>query len=190
MILNRTTGRVLLLAVLGLAFECAACSRHAGVLATPFPASNEVAGWVQTGDTRTFSATELWSYIDGDAERYVKAGVQTTSTADYNFQNTVDTVVDIYTMANAHGARTIFDGEPASQAKSVQLGDSGRLYTGSLVFCRRDYFVRVVAYKQTPEVQQALQDLARGIERRLSEGMSAAEGVSDHGKCRGVAVLV
>ena len=109
----------------------AACSRHAGVPATPFPASNEVAGWVKTGDTRTFSATELWSYIDGDAERYVKAGVQSTaSTADYNFQNTFDAVVDIYTMGDAKGARTILEGEPAGQAKSVQLGDSGRLYTG------------------------------------------------------------
>ncbi|MGD1078977.1 MAG: DUF6599 family protein [Candidatus Sulfotelmatobacter sp.] len=170
MILNRTTGRVLLLGVLCLGgLEDVACSRHAGVPATPFPASNEVAGWVKTGDTRTFSAMELWSYIDGDAERYVKAGVQTTSTADYNFQNTVDAVVDIYTMGSAQGARTIFEGEPASQTKSVQVGDSGRLYTGSLVFWRGNYLVRIVAYKQSSEVQTALQALGHGIERRLSE---------------------
>ncbi len=169
MILNRTTRGLVLLPVLCLALGYAACSRHSGVPATPFPASNEVAGWVKTGDTRSFSATELWSYIDGDAERYVKAGVQTTSTADYKFQNIVDAVVDIYTMGNAQGARTIFESEPASQAKSVPLGDSGRLYTGSLVFRRGPYLVRVVAYKQSPEVQAALQALGYGIERRLSE---------------------
>jgi hypothetical protein len=160
---------MLLLATLCLAFGNAACSRHAGAQATPFPVSDEVTGWVKTGDTRTFSATELWSYIDGDAERYVKAGVQKTLTTDYKFQNTVEAVVDIYTMGNAQGARTIFEGEPASQAKSVQLGDGGRLYAGSLVFCRKQYLVRIVAYKQSPEVQTALEALGRGIERRLSE---------------------
>jgi hypothetical protein len=170
MIFKRTTGRSLLLAASCLAvLAFVACSRHAGISATPFPASNEVAGWVKTGDTRTFSATELWSYIDGDAERYVKAGVQSTSTADYHFQNGFDAVVDIYTMGDAKGARMILEGEPAGQAQSVQLGDSGRLYAGSLVFCKGRYLVRVVAYKQPPEVQKALQELGREIERRLSE---------------------
>lgn len=169
MIPKATTGHFLLVAIVCVVFGNAACSRHAGAQATPFPVSNEVAGWVKTGDTRTFSAAELWSYIDGDAERHVKAGVQKTSTADYKFQNTVEAVVDIYTMGNPQGARAIFEREPASQAKSVQLGDGGRLYAGSLVFCRKQYLVRIVAYKQSPEVQTALQALARGIDRRLSE---------------------
>ena len=169
MIPKGTTSHFLLLAIVCVALGSSACTRHAGAHATPFLVSNEVAGWVKTGDTRTFSAAELWSYIDGDAERYVKAGVQKTSTADYKFQNTVEAVVDIYTIGNAQGARTIFEGESASQAKSVQLGDSGRLSAGSLLFCRRQYLVRIVAYKQSPEVQTALQALARGIDRRLSE---------------------
>ena len=170
MTLKSTTGRGLILAVVCLAvLTLGACSRHAATPASPFPASNEVAGWVKTGETRTFSATELWSYIDGDAERYVKAGVQSTSTADYNFKNSFDTVVDIYTMGDAQGARTIFEGEPAGQAKPVSIGDSGRLYGGSLVFCRGRYLVRAVAYKQSSEVQQALQDLSRAIEQRLPQ---------------------
>jgi hypothetical protein len=81
----------------------AACDRRAGRAASHFPPSNEVAGWSKTGETRTFSATELWNYIDGDAERYVKAGVQSTSTSDYNFKNASDAVVDIYTMKDARG---------------------------------------------------------------------------------------
>jgi hypothetical protein len=170
MTLKRTTSRSVLLAAACLAvLAYTACSRHAGIPAMPFPASNEVAGWVKTGDTRTFSATELWSYIDGDAERYVKAGVQSTATADYNFQNAFDAVVDVYTMNDAKGARAILEGEPAGQSKSVQLGDSGRLYTGSLIFCKGRYLVRVVAYKQTPDVPQALQGLGREIERRLAQ---------------------
>ena len=93
----------LLVAALALALSLA-CSRR--VPAAPFPASNEVAGWAKIGETRTFSAAELWSYVDGDAERYVKAGVQSTSTADYKFKDQFDAAIDIYTMSSTAGART------------------------------------------------------------------------------------
>jgi len=173
-IMKRTTvtgtkeGR-LILAVCLAVWAYTGCSRHAGVLPTPFPASNVVAGWVKTGDTRTFSATELWNYIDGDAERYVKAGVQATSTADYKFQDKFEAVAEVYSMASTAGARTIFESEPAGQAKPLQLGDTGRLYAGSMVFCKGRYLVRIVAYKELPEVQPALQALGREIERHLSQ---------------------
>jgi hypothetical protein len=49
----------------------------------------------------------------------------------------------------------------------VDIGETGRLYSGALVFCKGRFLVRVVAYKQSPEVQQALQDLSREIEWRL-----------------------
>jgi len=166
--LKITNLRVLLVGALCVVLLAdAACSRPARVPVSPFPASNEVAGWAKTGDIRNFSSTELWNYIDGDAERYVKAGVQTTSTADYNFQNQFDAVVDVYTMSSAAGARTILESEQGSGAKSVQIGDRAQLYAGSLVFCKGSHLVRIVAYKQTPEVATALQDLGREIERRL-----------------------
>ena len=145
-----------------------ACSRHTEGQATPFPASNEVAGWVKTGDARTFAASELWSYIDGDAERYVKAGVQSTTTSDYKFQDRFEAVADVYVMTNAEGARTILNSETASQSQALQLGDGGRLYSGSLVFCKGKYLVRIVAYKEGTDVQQALRDLGRAIDQRLS----------------------
>ncbi|MGP0020333.1 MAG: DUF6599 family protein [Candidatus Sulfotelmatobacter sp.] len=170
MIVEITKTHVLLVSTLCVVmFAAAACSRPARVQVSPFPASNEVVGWAKNGDIRTFSATELWNYIDGDAERYVKAGVQTTSTADYNFQNQFDAVVDVYTMSSAAGARTILESEQGSGAKSVQIGDRARLYAGSLVFCKGSHLVRIVAYKQSPEVATALQDLGREIERHLAE---------------------
>jgi len=145
-----------------------ACNRPPGVPATPFPASGEVAGWAKTDDVRTFPAADLWNYIDGDAERYVKAGVRSASTADYKYQNKFDAAVDIYIMANAAGARKILEAEPTGEAKSVQLGDSARLYAGSLIFIKGPYLVRIVAYKVSPDVQPALLELGRGIETRLA----------------------
>ena len=147
----------------------AGCNRKTGLTSGPFPASNEVSGWAKTGETRTFDAANLWRYIDGDAEKYLKAGVESVSTADYKYQNKVEAVVDVYTMTSGDGAGKIFDSEPARNAKAVSLGDSARLYGQSLIFHQARYLVRIVAYEGSPEVQQGILELGHGLAERLKK---------------------
>jgi len=144
------------------------CNRESRGSAAPFPISNEVAGWAKTSDIRGFEASDLWQYIDGEAERYLKAGVQKVFTADYKFQNKVDATVDVYTMGNPDGAAKILESEPLGSATQVRLGDSARLYDQSLVFRKGSYLVRIVAYQASVETPQAIVALGRGIERRLT----------------------
>jgi hypothetical protein len=156
-----------LLVIVGLALLLNfSCKRHPPTEQSSFPASNQVVGWATAGDMRSFEAADLWKYIDGDAERYLKAGVQRVSTADYKFQNKVDATVDIYTMGNAEGAEKIFRSEPAVDA--IQLGDDARLHSQTLVFRKGAYLVRIVAFEESAETQQALLQLGRSIESRLS----------------------
>ena len=172
MITHSTIFRGSLLISLCLAFlGVAACHRTCGKtgLAVPCINSNEAAGWAKTGEIRTFAAADLWKYIDGEAERYLKAGVETVSTADYRFHDKFDAVVDIYTMGNAAGAEKIFESEPAANADAPHLGDSARLYSQSLVFRKGPYLVRITAYEDSAEIKPALLGLARAIEQRLGK---------------------
>jgi Family of unknown function (DUF6599) len=147
---------------------CASCNRQPNAGAA-FPASNDVAGWTKTSDVRTFEAADLWKYIDGEAEKYLKADVQRASTADYKFQNQLEAVMDIYTMSSANGAAQVFDSEPAADAKPVQLADSARLFSQSLVFRKGRYLVRIVTYEESGDAQQALLALGRGVAQRLGK---------------------
>ena len=161
--------RGVLLVMLGVALLLdTSCKRQPGTAPPFFPASNQVAGWAKTGDTRTFEAAVLWKYIDGDAERYLKAGVQRVSTADYKFQDKVNATVDIYTMGNAEGAEKIFKSEPAVDVKPILLGDAARLSSQNLVFRKGTYLARIVAFEESAETQQALLQLGHGIELRLA----------------------
>ena len=161
--------RGVLLVMLGVAMLLdAGCKRQAGTGESFFPASNQVAGWATTGEIRTFEAADLWKYIDGDAERYLKAGVRRVSTADYKFQNKIDATVDIYNMGNAEGADTIFRAEPTVDGKSIQLGDAARLHNQSLVFRKGRFLVRIVAFEESAETEQALLQLGHGVELRLA----------------------
>lgn len=162
---NYMRSALVLMSVIAALAVLAACTKHGG--AQPFPASNEVSGWAKTGETRTFSSDKLYEYIDGDAEKYVKAGVKTTSTTDYKYQDKIEAVADVYTMSDANGAKTIFESEPAGSTQSASLGDASRVSGQSVVFRKGQYLVRIVAYQETPDVQQALMGLGKGIEGKL-----------------------
>jgi hypothetical protein len=133
----------------------------------PFPATNAIAGWEKTSETRVFAAKDLWQYIDGDAEQYISAGVASTSTSDYKYQGQLEATVDVYTMGDASGARKILETGQTKDAKTVQLGDAGIAYAQSIIFRKGTALVRIVAYESTPDAQQALLALAHGVEAKL-----------------------
>jgi hypothetical protein len=155
--------------VLILSIMTAGChARLAPKTATFFPESNEAPGWTK-GETRTFEAGSLWEYIDGDAERYLQAGVQKTLTSDYRYREKIEAAADVYVMTDPEGARKIFDSESAAGSHPVNLGDAGHSAKGSVTFRKGSFFVRIVAYQDSPEVGEALETLGRAIERRLDQ---------------------
>ncbi len=133
-----------------------------------FPASNEAPGWVKTSETRIFAADQLWKYLDGDAEKYVRAGVQKTLTSDYRYKEKIEATADIHLMRSSDGARNIFESEPSLGSKPLALGDAGRISKGTLAFREGPFFVRLVAYQDAPEANEALLVLARAIDKRLA----------------------
>ena len=125
-------------------------------------------GWARSDDIRTYPPAQLSDYIDGDAEKYLRANVQSTSTADYKFQSKFDAIADIYTFSDPASAKVIFDSEPSAAAATPPVGDAARLYEQSLIYRKGRYLVRIVAYQATPELQQALLALGKSIEPRLA----------------------
>jgi hypothetical protein len=156
--------KVIGLLAIAIVIASAGCRKKA---IDPFPASGVAAGWEKTSQTRIFAANDLWKYIDGDAEQYIQAGVVSTSTSDYKYQNQLEAVVDVYTMKDSGGARKIFESGQTKEAKSVQVGDAGLAYEQSVTFRKGPYLVRIVAYESKPGTQEALIALAHGVEAKL-----------------------
>ena len=131
------------------------------------PESNEAPGWARTGEIRTFMAGNLWEYINGDAERYLQAGVERTLTADYRYQDKVEAVVDVYVMKTAEGAQAIFAAESAVGSGPAPVGDAARLFPTSLLFRKRQFLVRITAFEEGPDLKPALLELGRAVEKKL-----------------------
>jgi len=128
-----------------------------------------VPGWTKVGETRLFEAADLWKYVDGDAERYLRAGVRRTLTASYRYREIVEAVADVHLLESPAAARSLFESEPSAGSHPVALGDAARSYGQSLTFRRGAFFVRLVAYQDAAETEPALVSLASGIDRKLGQ---------------------
>jgi hypothetical protein len=148
-------------------FSLACGSRETAKASSLFPNSNEVQGWTRSSVTRTFPAARLWEYIDGDADRFIQAGVVETLTTDYKYENKADAVADVYVMKTMEGARHILSSESTVGSEPITIGDAGRLSRSTVTFRKGPYFVRLIAYDETPEMPAALTALARAIEEKL-----------------------
>ena len=153
----------LVVAALALTLTATGCRKKADAL----PASGAVAGWQKTGDTRTFAAKDLWQYIDGDAEQYVAAGVVTTATSEYKYNNALEAVVDVYTMKDEAGAHKMLTTGQTPDAKSAGVGDESVQYAQSLSFRKGAVLVRIVAYQSGADTSPAMLSLAHGVADKL-----------------------
>ena len=132
-----------------------------------FPESTSVPGWEKSSATRTFEASHLYEYLDGDADKYLQAGVENTLTSDYRLNSKTDATIDVFVMGSAEGAQKVYESESSEGSQPLTLGDAGRYAKGSLTFRQGRYFVRLVAYEDSPEIAKGAADLARAISSRL-----------------------
>ncbi len=143
-------------------------SRTSTVSTGPFPRTNEVSGWAMVGETRTFTADNLYEYIDGAADKFTQAGFGHVQTTDYRFQNTVDATADVYTMKTPEAARQIFEEESSPGSQALELGDRAQLSEGTLLFTHGRFYVKVVAFGNPPGIAGGIETLGRAIEAKLS----------------------
>jgi hypothetical protein len=125
-------------------------------------------GWVLVGQARTFDKDNLWELIDGDAERYVDAGVATVRTADFRFRGKHNATVEIYRMRDADGARTIFRSESGSGTRPADVGEEARIHANGLAFRVGRFFARVAAFESGLEDGEAMTALGRALARGLA----------------------
>lgn len=133
----------------------------------PFPQTGAVDGWAKTSEVRTFKPADLWQYIDGDSEQYIKAGVANTLTADYKFKDSIEATVDVYAMSNETGAKTMLEAGPVADAKQAAVGDEARLYGQSLSFRKGKYLVRIVSFTAAPGLSDGLVALGKAVAEKL-----------------------
>jgi hypothetical protein len=111
----------------------------------------------------------LWEYINGQSELYLQYGFRQVITADFDHRpSSTSLAAEIYQMLSPHHAFGIYAAERSPDDDYVKVGVQG--YSGSniLNFWKGPYYIKLTAYKSSPEVRKLLLEVARIIEGNIT----------------------
>jgi hypothetical protein len=103
-----------------------------------------VPGWSQHGETRTFTADNLYEYMDGNAEGYLVYGI-VKMTGISCTKGSVDFAIDVSDMGDADSAYGIFSANRDPRRPSEKIGMGGQIVPRRAVFAKGQYYVEVGA---------------------------------------------
>ena len=95
-----------------------------------------------------YSPEDLFSYIDGGAEAFLRCGFRRLEVGEYDGpEGTV--VVEVYDMGSPEGARCIY-GAYGVGGEPLKAGDGGIQVEGGAYFRKGKFFVRVLGEGDAP----------------------------------------
>jgi hypothetical protein len=151
-------------------------SEEARLLAL-LPDSNEVAGWTR-GEARFFVEENLYDLINGAMENFMIYGFQRVVTVDYdNPDYPEQIVVELYHMADPRNAFGVYASERNPRATFMQIGAEGYVGGMALNFWSGNYYVKMVTFQDSEELEQAMVALAEAISRKI--GATTANAIPE-----------
>jgi hypothetical protein len=105
---------------------------------------NEVAGWQQSGEPRTFEPDTLFEYMDGNSEGYLLyhfVGMKgiTCKSGETTF------VIDVSEMQNPEFAYGMFTATRDPRVPTQKIGMAGQITPRRGFFCKDKYYVEIAA---------------------------------------------
>ena len=116
----------------------------AGILAAANPACNLVPGWTPQGEARSFTADNLFEYMDGNAEGYLLYGFQNMHGVTC-VKDGVTLVIDISDFGDSDSAYGMFCANRDLRQPAAKLGMGGQIVPRRAIFAKGPYYVEVGA---------------------------------------------
>ena len=178
--------KALLSAAVFLLVFCVACGSKKSALPPEedaklyslLPASNEIAGWAQGDEIRFFDEDTLYDLIDGAMENFMLYGFEKVVTADYdNAAYPSQIVVEIYQMADPVNTFGVYASERNPDSTFKEIGAEGYIGGTALNFWAGNYYVKMVVYQDSEDLQQEMEKLAHAISRKI--GVTGANALPE-----------
>lgn len=128
-----------------------------------FPGS--VQGWTQAPAGESYTADDLYKYIDGASELYISYGFEKLSIRRYERAGWPEITVDLFDMGVPGNAFGIF--AHSQEAPGHEVGQDSEYLDGLLRFWQGGHYVSILCSPETPESQTAVMALGRQIAQRL-----------------------
>lgn len=117
------------------------------------------------GSLELYDGQGLFEYINGAAPIFIERSFRKLAAAEMATDGGGELTCDVYDMAEAKNAESIYIKEQSANAKPFDIGDQGRTSAMSLVFWQERYYVKLTAFDGQGE------DALPKVARALSEAM-------------------
>ena len=142
---------------------CLSASDGAGG-AFSFP---EIAGWKQSAEAQVFSRANLYDYINGGADLYLKYDFQELKVAEYQNDLKASITIEVYRHKTPIHAFGIYSQERLNDANYVEVGAQGYSEKGVLNFLLANYYVKMSSVDIGPEERAVLLSFARKVVEKI-----------------------
>ncbi len=124
----------------------------------------------RAGQPRVYNRENLYEYINGHAEFFIKSGFLKLTVTDFIKKGSTpdqpDAVVDIYDMGKAIHAFGILSDEAGDNPLDLQIGSMGFKTSQGITFIKGKYYIKVTAYSDN----LPLDSFARVIDDKIRPG--------------------
>ena len=128
-----------------------------------------MSGWKSDGQDAAYDRKTLYDYIDGGAEVYLAYGFRQVLARRLLRTGQPAITVDLFDMGSSADAYGIFSFE--REGADVGIGQDSEYAAGFLRFWKGNFFVSVLADRETPESREAVMEIGRAIASNIkSEG--------------------
>jgi len=129
------------------------------------PSCSLVPGWTQAGAVRAYDADNLFEYMDGNSEGYIRYNFQemhgvTCKNGDVTF------VVDVSDMGDADFAYGWFSANRDLRVPEFHVGMGGQIVPRRLIFAKGKYYVEIAADPEGDHTA-ALQAFAAALDKAV-----------------------
>jgi len=142
----------------------------------PAPVCTLVPGWTQHGESRTFSADNLFEYMDGNAEGYLIYGFRKMQGVTCK-QGEVTLVIDSSDMGDTDSAYGIFTANRDSRQPAASIGMGGQIVPRRAIFAKGNSYVEVAANPEG-DYTPVLTVWARALEAVVPGGTALPSALS------------
>jgi len=124
-----------------------------------------VAGWVQHGPSRSYTAENLFEYMDGNSEGYLLYGFRTMQGVTCQ-KGGVTFVVDVSDFGDADSAYGMFSANRDPREPTAKIGAGGQIVPRRLIFVKGQYYLEIAANPEG-DYSAALAQWAAALEKTV-----------------------
>ncbi len=129
----------------------------------------EMAGWKRSGDVQSYSRANLYDYINGAADLYLKYDFQALQVVDYQNDQKASVTIEVYRHKTPVHAFGIYSQERLGNANYLEVGAQGYSEKGVLNFLAADCYVKMSGIDIGPGEREVLLAFARKLAENLGE---------------------